>query len=336
LLFDFIDSTISLSDIDKDHTSVLDTPYIFNIETIEDNSLRLLINVHKLNDIRWFNRYFLQTHKKLINGAYFVGRAETIVTNRIRLFKKYPHYFAEVIYVFHFIIKRILPKLPWIKEIYFFITKGKNRSISRAQVLGRLHFCGFRIVAEKETDDGLYYVAQKSKTPSLDKSPSYGPLIKLERSGYQGRTIQIHKFRTMHPYAEYLQEYVYNLNKLRIGGKIKNDFRLTGWGKFMRRFWLDEIPMLINWLKGEVKFFGVRPLSLQYLELYDSDLRELRNKVKPGLIPPFYSDLPKNIDEIRLSERRYIQAYLNSPIKTQWIYFWKAVSNIFFKGARSN
>ncbi len=57
--------------------------------------------------------------------------------------------------------------------------------------------------------------------------------------------------------------------------------------------------------------------------------------VKPGLVPPFYADMPKTFDEICESERRYIQAYLKQPIKTQLVYFWKAFYNIAFKGARS-
>jgi len=79
----------------------------------------------------------------------------------------------------------------------------------------------------------------------------------------------------------------------------------------------------------------VRPLSAHYLSLYSKDLQEMRKKVKPGLIPPFYADMPVTFDEICESERRYIQAYEENPVKTQWVYFWKAFWNIVFKGARS-
>lgn len=81
---------------------------------------------------------------------------------------------------------------------------------------------------------------------------------------------------------------------------------------------------------------GVRPLSFHYLELYDKELQELRKKVKPGLVPPFYADLPETFEQICDSERRYIQRFLQHPVRTQFVYFWKCFVNIAFKGARSN
>ena len=221
------------------------------------------------------------------------------------------------------------------KILYFSVTKGKNRIISKAEVLGRLNFCGFKVIGVKEIDEDMYFVVQKVKTPSLDQSPSYGPFVTLKRKGFNNKIICIYKFRTMYPYSEYLQEYIYELNKLQEGGKFKDDFRMTTWGRFMRKTWIDELPMLYNWLKGEVRFFGVRPLSLQYFSMYSKDLQEMRKKVKPGLVPPFYADMPKTFDDICESERRYIQAYLEKPKTTQLIYIFKAFSNIVLKGARS-
>ena len=151
-----------------------------------------------------------------------------------------------------------------------------------------------------------------------------------------GQPITVYKFRTMHPYSEFLQKYIYEKNSLQVGGKLNNDFRVTGWGKIMRKYWLDELPMLYNWIRGELKIVGVRPLSHQYLSLYSEDLKQKRRLVKPGLIPPFFVDMPKTFEEICDSEERYINAYENNPIKTQWTYFWKALSNIVFKGARSS
>ncbi len=103
----------------------------------------------------------------------------------------------------------------------------------------------------------------------------------------------------------------------------------------MRATWLDELPMIYNWLKGDLKFFGIRPLSRQYLGLYTDELKELRTRVVPGLIPPFYADLPKTPSEIIDSELRYIKAYLNAPVRTQLSYLWQSSVNIVFKGARS-
>lgn len=80
--------------------------------------------------------------------------------------------------------------------------------------------------------------------------------VALKRSGLGGRVVHTYKFRTMHPYSEYLQQYMYDLHGLQKGGKIENDFRMTTWGKVMRKLWLDELPMLYNWVKGD---FGLTP-----------------------------------------------------------------------------
>ena len=140
----------------------------------------------------------------------------------------------------------------------------------------------------------------------------------------------------MYPYSEYLQQYVYEKNRLQKGGKFKDDFRVSALGNFMRETWLDELPMLYNWVKGDVKLFGVRPLSMQFLSLYDHELRDLRKQVKPGLIPPFYADMPETLEEIQKSELRYLQSYLREPFKTQYTYLWKAFVNIIIRGARSH
>ena len=63
------------------------------------------------------------------------------------------------------------------------------------------------------------------------------------------KIIKVYKSRTMHPYAEFLQEYVYNTQGLQEGGKFKSDFRVTTIGKIFRAFWIDELPMIINLLK---------------------------------------------------------------------------------------
>ena len=157
----------------------------------------------------------------------------------------------------------------------------------------------------------------------------------MKRSGFGGEVVKTYKFRTMHPYSEYLQQYMVDQNGLQKGGKIENDFRLTTWGKVMRKLWLDELPMFYNWFRGDFGLVGVRPLSFQYLSMYDKELQELRKKVRPGLVPPFYADLPETVEEICDSERRYIKAFLANPIRTQFRYFIKSFINIVFKGARS-
>ena len=239
-------------------------------------------------------------------------------------------------YYLNFIWCRVCPKLPYVKKIYFTFTRGRNRMVSKAEIYGRLYFCGFKIVDELEIENRLFFIARKVKAPSFNKNPTYGPIVRLKRAGFNGSFITVYKFRTMHPYSEFLQAYIYEKNDLQVGGKFKDDFRVTEWGRFMRATWLDELPMIYNWLRGDLKLIGVRPLSKQYLALYTKELRELREKVTPGLIPPFYADLPETLPEIIESEMRYLESYLKAPIKTQLRYTWKVSKNILFNGARSH
>jgi len=335
-LFEFIKGTIDLKQIDRCDTALLSTDEIAEIEALDPIGNRLVVNLHKTNDVRWFNRYFLQVYRTLENRGYFVGKVHTIDTHKKQYYEKYPKYVAGLFYGINFIWCRVFPKLPYIQKLYFALTKGRNRMVSKAEVYGRLYFSGFRVVDDMEIENRLFFIAQKVKMPSFNTNPTYGPIVRLKRIGFQRKMITVYKFRTMYPYSEFLQEYVFERSNLQAGGKFKDDFRVTDWGRFMRAAWLDELPMIYNWLKGDLKLFGIRPLSRQYLGLYSDELKELRTRVVPGLIPPFYADLPKTLSEIIDSELRYIKAYLKAPLRTQLSYLWRSSVNIVFKGARSN
>ena len=192
-----------------------------------------------------------------------------------------------------------------------------------------------KLITEEYKNDKIYFTFKKVKEPLYPKNPSYGFLIKLKRVGKDGKFIKVYKLRTMNPYSEYLQEYVFQKNKLKDGGKIKDDFRISPEGKILRKFWIDELPMIFNLLKGEMKLFGVRPLSQHYFSLYTKELQELRVKTKPGLIPPFYVDMPVTLEEIIASEIKYLKAYQKRPYSTDFTYFFKSVYNILLKRKRS-
>jgi len=141
--------------------------------------------------------------------------------------------------------------------------------------------------------------------------------------------------RTMHPYAEYIQDYVYRKHDLQEGGKFKNDFRISTVGRLMRKLWIDELPMMFNFLKGDMKIVGVRPLSKHYFSLYSKEHQERRIKYKPGLVPPFYVDNPKTLEEIQASEKKYFDLYDRHPWLTDFRYFFIAFYNIVFRHYRS-
>ena len=110
---------------------------------------------------------------------------------------------------------------------------------------------------------------------------------------------------------------------------------MTGGGKVFRKLWIDELPQIINWWRGEVSLVGVRALSQHYFDLYPKDMQLLRIQFKPGLVPPYYADMPKSFEEILESERKYLQRKREKPLTTDIIYFYKAFYNIFFRHARS-
>jgi lipopolysaccharide/colanic/teichoic acid biosynthesis glycosyltransferase len=300
-----------------------------------DNKLEFYMNLRELNDIQRINKYLKQVNKKLISGGIFVGAVEPLCLRRERFFNKYPFYIAYFFYFLDFIWKRFFPKMPYLKRIYFGMTKGINRAVSLPEIIGRIFFCGFDLLNYKQIGTLVYFIAVKKKEPLTDKNPSYGPFIKLKRIGLHGKIFDVYKFRTMYPYSEYLQNFVFEKANLKEGGKFKDDFRITSWGRVMRKLWLDEFPMFINLFKGELKLVGVRPLSSQYFNLYPEDLKKRRTKFKPGLVPPFYVDLPKTLDEIVVSEIKYLDSYEKHPVLTDIKYFFKAWYNILVRKARS-
>ncbi|MCG3165847.1 MAG: hypothetical protein POELPBGB_01622 [Bacteroidia bacterium] len=323
------------TDLRSKHTIVHQTRSRFEVKSIEEAYIDTYINLERVNDIQHINKFFEAVNEKLPVDGIFIGCVETSRLRKLRIFKKFPWGVSHIYYFLDYLLKRVFPKLPVTKKLYFLLTGGRNRVMSRAEIIGRLYSCGFEFLLEKTIANNLYFFVKKSSKPSFDKHASYGPLFKMRRIGKNGKIINVYKLRTMSPYSEYAQEYVYKLNNLAEGGKIKDDFRVTTMGKFMRKFWIDELPMIINLFNGDLKIVGVRPLSKHYLSLYTLDVRARRLKYKPGLVPPFYADMPKTFEQILESERRYFDAYDKSPFLTDIRYFFKAFYNIIFKKARS-
>ena len=308
----------------------------FDIENFNNENLKNIVNLNKINDIRWLNKFFESVNSKLENESIYISSVETFAIRRNKILTSSIRPFNWMHYACDAFITRVIPKLPVAKKIYFSITKGRGRVLSRAETFGRLYSCGFEIIDEKLIGNELYFAARKIKEPHFDNHPTYGPIIRLKRYGKDGKLFNVYKLRTMHAYSEYLQDYVYKQNNLKEGGKFHNDFRISTEGRIFRKLWIDELPMFINVFKGNMKIVGVRPLSKHYFNLYSHELREKRIKYKPGLVPPFYADNPKTLDEIMASEMKYLEAYEKHPFKTDVKYFFMVFYNIMIKRARSS
>jgi exopolysaccharide biosynthesis polyprenyl glycosylphosphotransferase len=124
-------------------------------------------------------------------------------------------------------------------------------------------------------------------TAILIKLDSKGPIFfAQERVGENGRTFHVVKFRTMVENAEELLEKYVRIEDLdEPVFKLKNDPRVTKVGRFLRRTSIDELPQLINILKGEMSLVGPRPEEVKMVKRYNSHQRK-RLAVKPGLTGP--------------------------------------------------
>jgi lipopolysaccharide/colanic/teichoic acid biosynthesis glycosyltransferase len=331
-VIDYISSFIDVNDTKNLYISTTNSFNIVN-SNVEINNI---INFTKVNNLRYMNQFFIAINTALKNDHLYIGVAETIAGRQERKRKKYPRFIAKIIFIFEFIFLRVFPKVSGLKKIYFFVTRGRNRLISKAELLGRLISCGFSIVDFKTIENKLYFVVKKTGLPIENQKPSYGLLYTMPRVGKNGKMIGVYKFRTMHPYSEFLHSYILEKNGYAASGKPADDFRLTPWGKFLRKYWLDELPQLLNVLKGDLKLVGIRPVGLRYLQDIPEDLRELRSKHKPGCIPPYVAfNKGSNVDSVQDAEREYLIKKNKNPYFTDTICFFKAIWNIVVRKKRS-
>ncbi len=119
---------------------------------------------------------------------------------------------------------------------------------------------------------------------ALIKFTSKGPVFfRQTRCGLGGRKFTVYKFRSMREDADLRREELAALNEM--DGpvfKISNDPRCTGVGRFMRKFSLDELPQLVNILKGDMSFVGPRPPLPEEVDRYEPWQRR-RLRMLPGL-----------------------------------------------------
>jgi lipopolysaccharide/colanic/teichoic acid biosynthesis glycosyltransferase len=113
---------------------------------------------------------------------------------------------------------------------------------------------------------------------------SPGPVIfRQTRCGLNGRRFEFYKFRSMCANAEDLRAQIEHLNtKGDTVFKIPNDPRLTGVGRWLRKFSIDEWPQLWNVLKGDMSVVGPRPAIPEEVEKYQQWQRR-RLRMRPGL-----------------------------------------------------
>lgn len=126
---------------------------------------------------------------------------------------------------------------------------------------------------------------------------SKGPVIyRQRRLGKNGRQFYIYKFRTMYSYAEKLTGPVWCQ---------PGDSRVTPVGQFLRRLHLDELPQLVNVLRGEMSLIGPRPERPEFVETLSIRIPNYaeRLRVRPGITGLAQIRLPADVDEQSVAEK---------------------------------
>ena len=146
-----------------------------------------------------------------------------------------------------------------------------------------------RLLVKRITDILLAAAALVLLTPVmlfialLIRLTSPGPAIyRQERCGLNGRRFVFYKFRSMQENAHELRESLKHLSQRELALKIPNDPRLTGVGRWLRKFSIDEWPQLWNVLKGDMSLVGPRPAVPEEVEQYKRWQRR-RLRMRPGL-----------------------------------------------------
>ncbi len=161
---------------------------------------------------------------------------------------------------------------------------------------------------------------------------SRGPALFTQlRAGRHGRPFRIAKFRTMcHDAEERISEVISVDELTEPMFKLRKDPRVTRVGRFLRRTSLDELPQLLNVLRGDMSLVGPRPEELWLVERY-GETQRFRLQMRPGLTGPMqvHGRGQLNFQERMAVEREYVENYsLRKDIKI----LFRTVSAIF--GAR--
>lgn len=145
--------------------------------------------------------------------------------------------------------------------------------------------------------------------------------FRQERVGKDGKIFKIHKFRTM------------TTNAYNDGGglTIGNDNRITSVGRLLRKFKVDELPQLIDVLKGDMSLVGPRPEIPEFMVLYSDEDRQKILSVKPGITDKASIELIDE-NEILAQYENPRQAYIDVIMPLKAKYYIEYVNNQNLKG----
>ena len=157
-----------------------------------------------------------------------------------------------------------------------------------------------------------------------------------KRIGKDGKPFNIHKYRTMVVNADEMLDELLKDEKYKeewdLNQKIEDDPRITTVGKFLRKTSLDELPQLLNVLKGEMSLVGPRPLVEGELEAHGGT--ELYWKAKPGITGWWASHGRSNVDYKKRLEMEYYYVR-NQSLRLDMICILKTIKSVLtWQGAK--
>ncbi len=158
-----------------------------------------------------------------------------------------------------------------------------------------------------------------------------------EALGQHAEPLRVFKLRTMIKDAERLREEV-KKNGRGLNGKFHPDPRVTSVGRFLRRYWIDEIPQFYNIFRGDMSVVGIRPASESEWNDYPEDHRERALQYKPGLFGIHYALPPgkSSFNDVVEIQKQYLAEKEQHPFLTDLRYFFKICYNILVRGVRSS
>jgi len=119
-------------------------------------------------------------------------------------------------------------------------------------------------------------------------------------------------------------------------GKPIVDSRVTEFGKFLRKYWIDELPQLYNLTRGDIKLVGIRPMQKVNWQIYPQELMDRALKQKPGFFGVQYAHLnTPSFDDHVAHLVDYLDRWDEDPVRTEREYLVQIVQNILCKGMRS-
>ena len=184
---------MSLSEIlawlDKHHEEFDESTFIVNtddgnaLDTLKGHHPRLIINKMGLTRIRHLNTFLNKANETMVDGGYLWCHSRTSGLKEQIILRSHPGIIGKVIYGIHYFWHRFCARLKLTRWFYMWVTKGKNRSYSRVELLGRMYRAGFEVVDERFHMGEYFILGQKFRKPIWDDDPTYGALVKLNRVG---------------------------------------------------------------------------------------------------------------------------------------------------------